>query len=60
MASETTFLERRANLRGVSRPSQLAFGVAILAVVSGCVTYALLTGLTSYTPDRVGDRKSVV
>ncbi len=54
MASETTFLERRAQLRGVSRPSQLAFGVAILAVVSGCATYALLTGLTSYTPDRVG------
>ena len=54
MASETTFLERRAKLRGVSRPSQLAFGVAILAVISGCATYALLTGLTSYTPDRAG------
>ena len=54
MANEKTLQERRASLRAVSRPSQLAFGVAILAVVSGCVTYALLTGLVPYTPDRVG------
>jgi len=54
MANETTLQERRTSLRAVSRPSQLAFGVAILAVVSGCVTYALLTGLVPYTPDRVG------
>ncbi|MEY4966661.1 MAG: alginate biosynthesis sensor protein KinB [Pseudomonadota bacterium] len=54
MAIETTLQERRAGLRAVSRPSQLAFGVAILAVISGCVTYALLTGLVPYTPDRVG------
>jgi two-component system nitrogen regulation sensor histidine kinase NtrY len=53
MVSETTFPERRASLRAVSRPSQLAFGVALLAVLSGCVTYALLTGLTPYTPDHV-------
>lgn len=51
MVSETTFPERRSSLRAVSRPSQLAFGVALLAVLSGCVTYALLTGLTAYTPD---------
>ena len=54
MANETTLPERRASLRAVSRPSQLAFGVAILAVVSGCATYALLTGLVPYVPDRVG------
>jgi two-component system nitrogen regulation sensor histidine kinase NtrY len=54
MVSETTFPERRTSLRAVSRPSQLAFGVALLAVVSGCVTYALLTGLTPYTPDHAG------
>ncbi len=28
----------------------MAFGVAILAVISGCATYALLTGLTSIVP----------
>ena len=48
MVSQTTFPERRASLRAVSRPSQLAFGVALLAVLSGCVTYALLADLTSY------------
>ena len=52
MVSETTFPERRASLRAVSRPSQLAFGVALLAVLLGCVIYALLTGLTPYTPTR--------
>jgi two-component system nitrogen regulation sensor histidine kinase NtrY len=51
MVSETTFPERRTSLRAVSRPSQLAFAVMLLAVLSGCVTYALLTGLTPYTPD---------
>ena len=54
MVNEKTFPERRASLRAVSRPSQLAFGVALLAVVSGCATYALLTGLTPYTPDYTG------
>jgi two-component system nitrogen regulation sensor histidine kinase NtrY len=54
MVSETTFPERRASLRAVSRPSQLAFGVALLAVLLGCVIYALLTGLTPYTPTRTG------
>jgi two-component system nitrogen regulation sensor histidine kinase NtrY len=54
MISETLFPERRASLRSVSRPSQLAFGVAILAVVSGCATYALLTGLTGTTVGQTG------
>src|ERR1700710_275645 len=54
MVSQTTFPERRASLRAVSRPSQLAFAVALLAVLSGCVTYALLTGLTSFTLGQTG------
>ncbi|HUE65988.1 MAG TPA: PAS domain-containing sensor histidine kinase [Rhizomicrobium sp.] len=54
MVSDTTFSERRASLRTVSRPSQLAFGVALLAVISGVTTYMLLTGLTPYTLDRTG------
>lgn len=48
IVSQTTFLERRASLRAVSRPSQLAFAVALLAALSGCVTYALLP----YSPSR--------
>src|SRR5262245_51913692 len=51
MVSETTFPERRA-LRAVSRPSQLAFGVALVAVVMGCLTYALLTDLIHYQLSR--------
>ena len=43
MVSETTFPERRAGLRAVSRPSQLAIVVAVLAVLSVCVTYFLVT-----------------
>src|SRR3954465_8985025 len=54
MVSEKTFPERRASLRAVSRPSQLAFAVALLAVASGCFTYALLTDLLSYHPSRLG------
>jgi two-component system nitrogen regulation sensor histidine kinase NtrY len=54
MVSDTTFPERRASLRAVSRPSQLAFGVALLAVISGVTTYVLLTGLTPYTLDGTG------
>ena len=54
MVSETTFLERRASLRSLSRPSQLAFGVALLAVLCGCVTYALLTDLLPYRLSRPG------
>ena len=54
MVSETTFPERRAGLRAVSRPSQLAFAVALLAVLSVGVTYALLTGLLPNTMGRGG------
>ena len=54
MVSETTFPERRAALSAVSRPSQLAFGVALLAVLSGVTTYVLLTGLTPYSLDGNG------
>ena len=39
MVSETAFPQRRVRLRAISRPSQLAFGVALLAVVSGGFTY---------------------
>ena len=45
MVSKTTFPERRTSLRAISRPSQLAFGVALLAGLSACITYALLTDL---------------
>ena len=48
MVSKATFPERRASLRAMSRPSQLAFGVALLAVISICVTYGLLTELIPY------------
>ena len=44
MVSETTFPERRASLRAISRPSQFAFAVALLALVSVVVTYLLVTG----------------
>ena len=37
-------------IRAVSRPSRLAFGVALLAVLSGFTTYATLTGLVPYNP----------
>jgi len=52
MVSETTFPERRTSLRAISRPSQLAFGVALVAVVMGCFTYALLTDLIHYQLSR--------
>jgi two-component system nitrogen regulation sensor histidine kinase NtrY len=45
MAGETTFPERRAGLRAVSRPSQLAFAAALLALASCAFTYAVITGL---------------
>ncbi len=40
----------REIIRAASRPSLLAAAVGVLAVASGAVTYALLSGLTSYTP----------
>jgi two-component system nitrogen regulation sensor histidine kinase NtrY len=41
-------------LRTTSRPSQLALGVTLLAVLSGLVTYAILTGIIPYTPTQGG------
>ena len=37
-------------IRGISRPSLLAFGVAILAVLSGFLTYGTLTGVGPVAP----------
>ena len=34
------------SMRAISRPSQLAFGVGLLAVAWAAITYAVLTGLT--------------
>jgi len=34
----------------MSRPSQLALGVALLALLVGLITYAILTGIIPYTP----------
>ena len=39
-----------AGLMAASRPSLLAFGVGLLAILSGIVTYAILTGLIPYSP----------
>jgi len=40
----------RGLARAASRPSRLAFGVGVLAILSGLVTYATLTGLVPYNP----------
>ncbi len=37
-------------LRAISLPSLLALGVALLALLSGLITYAILTGIIPYTP----------
>jgi len=37
-------------VRAISRPSLLALGVGALAVLSGVVTYAMVTGLIPYNP----------
>ncbi|MGN6514935.1 MAG: ATP-binding protein [Rhizomicrobium sp.] len=37
-------------LRTVSRPSLAAFGVALLVIASGSLTYAVVTGGVAYTP----------
>ena len=37
-------------LRTVSRPSLLAFGVALLAIASCGITYAIVTGGVTYRP----------
>ena len=41
-------------MRAMSRPSRLALGVGLLAAASGCITYAILSGLTPWTPSRAG------
>ncbi|MBV9045138.1 MAG: hypothetical protein JO294_08455, partial [Alphaproteobacteria bacterium] len=40
--------------RAVSGPSRAAFGVGILAVASGVLTYATVMGLIPYTPTPSG------
>ncbi len=40
-------------MRAISRPSRLAAGVGLLAVVSGVLTYATVTGLVPYRPTPV-------
>jgi two-component system nitrogen regulation sensor histidine kinase NtrY len=37
-------------VRAVSRPSLLAFGVGVLALLSAMVTYGMVTGLVPYNP----------
>src|SRR5215475_5965916 len=37
-------------IRAISRPSLLAFGVGVLAVLSGMATYATVMGFVPYTP----------
>jgi len=54
MTVATVPLGRIGFLRAISQPSRLALGVAVLSAVSGAATYAILTGLTSYSPDRSG------
>ena len=39
-------------MRAVSRPSLLAFGVGVLAVLSGLLTYATVTGFGPAAPTR--------
>src|ERR1700759_2993383 len=41
-------------IRGASPPSRLALGVGLLAAASGAVTYAILSGVTPWTPSRAG------
>ncbi|HEX4302372.1 MAG TPA: PAS domain-containing sensor histidine kinase [Rhizomicrobium sp.] len=41
-------------LRAISRPSLLAFGVGVLAVLSGAMTYAAVMGLLPYNPTPAG------
>ena len=45
---------RTAFLRAISQPSRLAACVGVLAAASGAATYAILTGLTPYQPERAG------
>jgi len=53
--SNGSFISRERELfRAASRPSQLALGVGFLAVLSGAITYAILSGLIPWTPGRPG------
>src|SRR5581483_8280766 len=53
--SNGSFIRRERELfRSASRPSQLALGVGLLAVLSGAVTYAILSGLIPWTPGSPG------
>ncbi len=38
----------------ISKPSLVALAIGLLAIISSAATYASLTGLISYTPDRGG------
>ena len=44
----------RGFIRAASRPSRLALGVGVLAAASGAITYAILSGVTPWTPSRAG------
>ena len=39
-----------SGFRGISRPSRLAFGVALLVIISGALTYAVVIGSTAFHP----------
>ena len=50
----TSIRHWRDGSRPISTPSKLAFGVGFLAAASCSITYAILAGLTSYSPGRAG------
>ncbi|HEV7960085.1 MAG TPA: PAS domain-containing sensor histidine kinase [Rhizomicrobium sp.] len=53
--SNGSFIGRERDLiRSASLPSRLALGVGLLAVLSGGVTYAILSGLIPWSPGRAG------
>jgi len=50
-----SFINRgRGLILAISRPSRLALGAGLLAAASGAITYAILSGLTPWTPNRLG------
>jgi len=54
IGSRSPISRSRNLLRAISRPSRLALGVGILAAASGAITYAILSGFTPWTPNRLG------
>ena len=54
IAIGSTILRGRDLLRAISRPSRIALAVGVLAAASGAVTYAILSGVTPWTPSRAG------